>query len=37
MGSGSFPSISEFLVGLFGKNGVYRYMNDILSTQSDSF
>jgi ribonuclease BN (tRNA processing enzyme) len=36
-GSDSFPSISEFLVGLFGENGVYRYMSDVLSPQSDSF
>ena len=36
-GSDSFPSISEFLAGLFGKNGVYKYMSDVLTPQSDSF
>jgi len=35
--NGSFPSIGEFLEGLFGKNGVYRYMQDVLTPQSDSF
>jgi len=33
----SFPSINKFLEGLFGKNGVYRYMQDVLTPQSDSF
>jgi len=32
-----FPSISEFLEGLFGAQGVYRYMQDVLTPQSDSF
>ncbi len=36
-GNKFFPSITEFLNNLFGKNGAYRYMNDILSSQSDSF
>ena len=33
----AFPSISEFLEGLFGLQGVYRYMQDVLTPQSDSF
>jgi len=33
----AFPSISEFLEGLFGSQGVYRYMQDVLTPQSDSF
>lgn len=36
-GNNSFPSIDEYLEGLFGENGVYRYMNDVLSYNSDSF
>jgi ribonuclease BN (tRNA processing enzyme) len=36
-GNDYFPSSSEFLNALFGKNGAYKYMNDILSEQSDSF
>ncbi|MFK5938161.1 MAG: MBL fold metallo-hydrolase [Sulfurimonas sp.] len=36
-GNNSFPSINEFLVGLFGEHGVYRYMQDVLTPQSDSF
>ncbi len=36
-GNKFFPSIKEFLNNLFGKNGAYRYMNDVLSSQSDSF
>lgn len=37
LGNDDFPSINEFLVGLFGKHGVYRYMQDVLTAQSDSF
>ncbi|SFV66606.1 Arylsulfatase [hydrothermal vent metagenome] len=36
-GNDFFPSTSEFLERLFGKNGAYKYMNDILTPQSDSF
>ncbi|MDF1877717.1 MBL fold metallo-hydrolase [Sulfurimonas sp. SAG-AH-194-L11] len=36
-GNKFFPSTSEFLENLFGKNGAYRYMNDILTSASDSF
>jgi ribonuclease BN (tRNA processing enzyme) len=36
-GNKYFPSIDEFLTNLFGKNGAYRYMSDVLSEQSDSF
>ncbi|MDF1878083.1 MBL fold metallo-hydrolase [Sulfurimonas sp. SAG-AH-194-C20] len=36
-GNEYFPSTSEFLENLFGKNGAYRYMNDILTPSSDSF
>ena len=36
-GNKYFPSIDEFLQTLFGKKGVYRYMNDVLYKQSDSF
>jgi len=36
-GNELFPSIGEFLNNLFGKHGAYRYMNDVLSSQSDSF
>ena len=36
-GNEAFPSIEEFLTGLFGEHGIYRYMNDVLSPQSDSF
>lgn len=36
-GNEYFPSIDEFFTNLFGKNGAYRYMNDVLSDQSDSF
>jgi ribonuclease BN (tRNA processing enzyme) len=36
-GSGTFPSIEAFLEGLFGKRGVYRYMEDVLTPESDSF
>ncbi len=34
---GDFPSISQFLERLFGKQGAFAYMNDILTPQSDSF
>jgi len=33
----SFPSTSEYLDTLFGKNGAYRYMKDVLDEDSDSF
>jgi len=36
-GNEAFPSIKEFLHGLFGVHGVYRYMSDVLSPNSDSF
>lgn len=36
-GNEYFPPIGEFLQNLFGKNGAYRYMNDVLTPQSDSF
>ncbi len=32
-----FPSTTQFLNLLFGKNGAYRYMQDILTKHSDSF
>ena len=34
---GNFPNIKEYLNRMFGKNGAYAYMNDILTPQSDSF
>ena len=36
-GNQYFPSIDEFLQTLFGKKGAYRYMNDVLHKQNDSF
>ena len=36
-GNKYFPSIDKFLHILFGKDGAYRYMNDVLTPQSDSF
>jgi len=36
-GNESFPSISEYLSKLFGRDGVYKYMQDVLTPQSDSF
>lgn len=36
-GNESFPSVSEYLLKLFGKDGVYKYMQDVLTPQSDSF
>jgi len=33
----SFPSTSEYLDVLFGRNGAYRYMKDVLNEDSDSF
>ncbi|MFT7004236.1 MAG: ribonuclease BN (tRNA processing enzyme) [Sulfurimonas sp.] len=36
-GNDSFPSIKEYLNSLFGANGAYRYMHDVLTPQSDSF
>ena len=35
--AGDFPNIKEYLQRLFGKNGVYAYMQDILTPKSDSF
>jgi len=32
-----FPSTSDFITILFGKSGAYRYMQDILDEESDSF
>lgn len=34
---GDFPNIQTYLERLFGKNGIYAYMQDILTPQSDSF
>jgi len=36
-GNEYFPSTTEFLNTLFGKNGAYRYMQDVLTSHSDSF
>lgn len=36
-GNDSFPSIEAYLDGLFGKQGVYRYMQDVLTPRNDSF
>jgi ribonuclease BN (tRNA processing enzyme) len=36
-GAGKFPNIENYLERLFGKNGAYAYMDDILTKQSDSF
>jgi ribonuclease BN (tRNA processing enzyme) len=36
-GSAAFPSIEAYLEGLFGKRGIYRYMHDVLTPESDSF
>lgn len=36
-GNKYFPSINEYLQNLFGKNGAYRYMQDVLNNDSDSF
>ena len=36
-GNESFPSISEYLMKLFGPDGAYKYMQDVLTPQSDSF
>jgi len=36
-GNQFFPSISEYLQRLFGKNGAYSYMQDVLLSSSDSF
>ena len=32
-----FPSTSEFLENLFGSDGAYRYMKDVLEEKNDSF
>ncbi len=37
VGSGDFPDINTFLNRLFGTQGAYAYMKDILTPQSDSF
>ncbi|MDF1875145.1 MBL fold metallo-hydrolase [Sulfurimonas sp. SAG-AH-194-I05] len=36
-GNEYFPSIDAYLQNLFGANGAYRYMQDVLTPQSDSF
>ena len=36
-GNESFPPIKEFLSDLFGEHGAYRYMQDVLREDSDSF
>lgn len=36
-GNQYFPGISEYLQTLFGKDGAYRYMQDVLTPNSDSF
>ena len=36
-GNEYFPSTNEYLQTLFSKRGAYRYMQDILTSQSDSF
>jgi len=35
--AGKFPNIKVFLERLFGSNGAYAYMDDILTKESDSF
>jgi len=35
--AGDFPNIDTFTQRLFGKNGAYAYMSDILTNNSDSF
>ncbi|HHS93441.1 MAG TPA: MBL fold metallo-hydrolase [Campylobacterales bacterium] len=37
VGAGDFPDIKLYLERLFGTQGAYAYMNDILTKQSDSF
>jgi ribonuclease BN (tRNA processing enzyme) len=37
VGAGDFPDIKTFTERLFGKNGAYAYMQDILTKKSDSF
>ncbi len=36
-GNAYFPSINEFIHILFGEHGAYRYMQDVLTQESDSF
>jgi len=36
-GNWNFPSTSVYLKTLFGENGAYRYMKDVLEKNSDSF
>ena len=36
-GNAAFPSVEAYLQGLFGNTGVYRYMQDVLTPQSDAF
>lgn len=36
-GNQYFPSTTQYLENLFGKNGAYRYMQDVLTPESDSF
>ena len=35
--AGKFPNIEVYLERLFGKNGAYAYMDDILTKETDSF
>lgn len=36
-GSRNFPDIEDYLEALFGSNGAYQYMSDVLEENSDSF
>jgi ribonuclease BN (tRNA processing enzyme) len=36
-GNAHFPGTKEYLTLLFGDNGAYRYMSDVLTQESDSF
>ena len=36
-GNDTFPSVIDFVQGLFGPRGIYRYMQDVLTPRSDSF
>lgn len=36
-GNAHFPGTSEYITLLFGENGAYRYMSDVLTRGSDSF
>ncbi len=37
VGNKSFPSTNDYVTLLFGENGAYRYMSDVLTANSDSF